>query len=658
MNAKKVAVKASAKPIVKAQAVVIDDAYARPSPEDLRKSLSSLRKFLRDVPAAKQWLDDSFGLAGSAQSRAYFDPLLQSEKRVLELWDKRGECPEAQRFLTEGMPDLVGEVEPLRQPLIQIEAALVERNWAIQRFPSLPNIDHVSHNVELVVIDYVLSPDTPPDMVEKIGESTKFLDLLVKRAESTAGAKFPFIVLVSSRPAIERRHADNFRKSVGTQGAYFRFIKKKYIEKDLGLCIDGFSEEAVELQSYRKMHLALRASLASANASMLASVDALELQDIAALHVGHLIHEGEALSDYFGWMLGQVLTAKLQQTVLLADASDSLPSENHRVLLGHLKPTQGIPQLFSELSSVRTAYGEMQKNRLGLRELRFGDLFAGLTKESRVDTQRFLLLISQTCDLLQCKITNGQALCVEGYATLVEDSEVGLMKATLRQLDEKGSTLVKLGKQYYQIEWSEANLISVPQSKLKAEKGYSYIGRLNEIYALEVQHNSLNRLGRIGVPVKPGYGVVFGVLHCSVWTAKGELPALRTLLDTKTVVAVLRPREKGAIALILSGEAKKWLHARLLELQSAAGWPVELNAMTAQLLIALNVPDVHFICKKTKASLQISRPIDKVDPETKELKKEPEIYSKLFVQFKNTGPFEDVLVPQSVRLQFEFEPIS
>lgn len=652
----------NAKAAVRPQAVVIDDAYARPSPEDLRKSLQTLRRFLRDVPQAKAWFDEIFELNGSAQSRSYFDPLLQKPERILDLWHRRAECPEAERLLAEGLPDLVGEVVPLRQPLVHIEEALVGRNWDIRRFASLPELSHVPNNVELVVIDYVLSPDTPPDMAAKISESTKFLEQLVQRSENTTGAKFPLIILVSSRPAIERRHAENFRKSVGLQGAYFQFIRKKFIENELGLRIDGFGDEVAELESYRNVHLALRKTLAEASKSLMQNVDALELQDIAALHVGHLIHEGEALSDYLGWMFGQVLTAKLQQAVILADASDSLPSENHRVLLGHLKPTQGIPKLFSELSSVRSAFGEMQKVRIGNRELRFGDVFAGIASDGKIDVAKFLLVVSQTCDLLQCKITNGQALCVEGYATLVEDSEAGLMKATLRQLDEKGSTLVQLGKQYYQVEWSEANLISVPQAKLKSEKGYSYIGRLNEIYALEVQHNSLHRLGRIGVPVKPGYGVVFGALKCTVWTAKGEITALSAAFDAKNVVAVLRPKPKESVIVLLSGQAKKWMGEQLKKLRVEATFPGELKDLIEKLLVAIETPDFHFICKKSgkagKHVLQVSRSFEKIDPVTNEKKKDAEIYNKLSMALNDVSVFGDVLLPQGVRLQLEFDPIS
>ena len=112
------------------------------------------------------------------------------------------------------------------------------------------------------------------------------------------------------------------------------------------------------------------------------------------------------------------------------------------------------------------------------------------------------------------------------------------MRATLHQLEDKGSILVKLGDVYYQVEWNDANLVSIEQTKLKREKGYLYIGRLNEVYALEAQHNALNRIGRIGVPIKPGYGMVFGAARIRVWGPKTEMADLAGSFDNTTVVAV------------------------------------------------------------------------------------------------------------------------
>lgn len=637
-------------------AVIIDDAYARPSPSDLRDSLQTLRRFLRAVPAAKQWFDSTFGLSGPVQARSYFAPLLDSPEAVLELWRRRGECPESERLLSEGLPDLVGEVDPLRLPLQHIEQTLAARGWRFTTFSALPDVSEIPAGIELVVIDYVLSSETPADMTSKIEESTQLLSELASRVKA-ADSDLPLIVLVSSRPNIEPRHADSFRRSVGVQGAFFRFIKKKSLQQELGHCVDGFVDEAGELQAYRRVHAALRSAVEKASGELLVKVDALELQDIAALHVGHLLNEGEAVSDYVGWMLGQVLAAKLQQAVALAEAAAALPNENHRVLLGHLKPTQGIPALFCEISSVKTAFGERLKQKDGVRELRFGDLFVGL-KNNKPDVSKFRLVISQTCDLLQAKITNGQALCVEGTGTVVEDNEAALLRATLRQLDEKGSTLISIGKAYYQIEWAEANLVSIPQAKLKGEKGFRYLGRLNEMYALEAQHNALHRLGRIGVPVKPGYGIVFGALRVSIWTAKGEVASLAQSFDTKTVVAVLRPRQKGTVGVLLSSQARRWLAERLIAMDGDASFPSELKDVASKLRSVLNRADFYLVCKRTsKGALQASGMTIENDSQTGATAEKNEHYPKLAMVFLNESVFEDTTPHAGVRLQFELQAI-
>ena len=643
--------------VARSKAIVIDDAYLRPTPDDLKNSLPSLRRFLRAVPEAKAWFDATFSLNGTVSDRGYFEPLLQSSDLILELWGRRSECPENQRFLEEGIPDLVAEVESVRLPLGHVEKALAASAWELVCFGSLPDLARVPADARLVVIDYVLTEETPADIVAKIAQSTNFLQRLVERAVASSMA-LPLIVLISSRPGVATNYAEEFREAVGLHGGYFHFILKANIPQQLGARVQGFIAEVEELESYRKVHGALQTSLASACTALMNSVKALELQDLAALHVGHLIREGEPLGDYVGWMLGQVLAAKLQQSVLLAEASGTLPPENHRVLLGHLKPTQGIPKLFCEVSSVRTASGDRARERLGTRELRFGDIFVGRLR-SKVDLSKFRLVVSQTCDLLQEKITNGQVLCVEGKGAEVIASEAELVRATLRQLDDKGSTLVRLeGDRYYQVEWAEVNLVSIDQVALKRERGYRYVGRLNEIYALEVQHNALNRLSRIGVPVKPGYGAVFGVFHLRVWSAKAEVAALARTFDNKTVTAVLRPLPRNQVAILLSIEVKKWLVEQLTESRGSELFPADLATVADDLVQSIGADqDFRFLCSRSKKGiLQLGVYRDAVE-DGRQVKK-PEWLNKVSVSVGAAPLFADVSQAQGVRLQLELDPIS
>jgi hypothetical protein len=638
------------------KAVLIDDAYLRPSPEDFRRSLQPLRRYLRGEPEAKAWFDAAFGLSGSPMERNYFEPLLSDPKRTVELWERRRECPESQRLLDEGLADLVAEVAPLRLPLEHVEETLTAEAWEIVRFGTLPDPTAVPEDASLVVIDYVLTPDTPADMSAMVDESTQFLQALVERS-SLSVRRLPLIVLVSSRPNVAKHDAEAFRKAVGLHGGYFHFIRKVSVLQELGPRIDGFTAEVAELESYRRVHSALRDSLASACQSLQSGINALELQDLAALHVGHLIHEGEPLSDYVGWLLGQALTVKLQESVALAEESGRLPPENHRVLLGHLEPTQGIPKLFCEASTVRTASGQRHKETTGSRKIQFGDIFV-VRIGGGIDASRFHLVLSQTCDLLQGKITNGQVLCAEGRGAVVNSSEADLMRATLRQLDDKGSTLIRhIDGTYYQVEWSEVNLVTIGHTILKRERGHRYVGRLNEIYALEVQHKALNKLGRIGVPIKPGYGLVFGAMRLRFWGPKAELTALARSFDNKTVTAVLRPLPKNLVAILLSAELKKWIVEQLEALPATA--PAELVGFSKELVTWIKTDeDFRLLCKQApKGTLQLGVTLKK--EENGQTVTSTSWQNKLSLAVGDTMLFSSAVVPsQGLRIQIEVDPIS
>jgi len=233
-----------------------------------------------------------------------------------------------------------------------------------------------------------------------------------------------------------------------------------------------------------------------------------------------------------------------------------------------------------------------------------------------------------------------------------------LMRATLRQLDNKGSSLIRLdGGAYYQVEWSDVNLITVEHTKLKREHGYRYIGRLNEIYALEVQHNALNKLGRIGVPVKPGYGLVFGAIRLRIWGPKTEQVALAKSFDNRTVTAVLRPQPKGLVAILLSAEVKNWLADQLEQLQDTL--PNEVREISTQLIGWIKADsDLRLLCKQV-ASGTLELGVTQEKQENGESKKTTTWKSKLSINFGGAAVFSNPVTPtQGPHLLLELDPIA
>lgn len=604
------------------KAIVIDDAYALPTSDTLRPHLKGLRSFLLRNAAAKAWFDETFGLEGKASVAAYFDPILESPEKQRLFWDERENCPDP-NYLTTVIADLVAEVTPKKAPLIAVEQQLLGRGWTISRLSQLPAVEDVDGDLSLLVIDYVLQYEMPKDLIEKIKRSIEFLQQLLVRY-STIG-RCPLVVLISSLPSVKKKQAEEFKGEVNLQGAFFRFIPKSGIAASFGPCIDGFVREREELNAFRKFHGDFAAALDDGVRSLTDQVRKLELQDLATLHVGQLHFEGESLGDYLGWMCGQVLTTKLQRDATLADSSDKLPSKSYKVLLGHLEPTQGIPQLFTELSSVRTASGELAKQRHKKRALRFGDVFAGAKPKKGEDVPiKYYLVISQTCDLLHGKLTNGQVLCVEGTAQEFEPTEAALLDATFKQMEDRGQIL-RSGDEFFQIEWQTKQLITLPQKELEKDKGVTYVGRLNEIYALEAQQEALHDLSRIGVPIKPGYGFFFSEARLKVYGSKHELGGLAATLKKETVLAAMRLDKGGSkpkYHLLLSADLRSWLTKELKRLHADAAFPNDLKALAEGFQDWLADEDFRIICTGNKGGVTASREVlDGGTPASKKIDK-------------------------------------
>ena len=75
------------------KAILIDDAYTRPTPAQLREYIPALRAYLTDHPPVKAWIDGEFRLTGNHMGGEYFDSLLQSNGEVRRFWDLRDASP-------------------------------------------------------------------------------------------------------------------------------------------------------------------------------------------------------------------------------------------------------------------------------------------------------------------------------------------------------------------------------------------------------------------------------------------------------------------------------------------------------------------------------------------------------------------------------------
>lgn len=569
------------------KAAVIDDDFARPRCDELQRYAHALRGFLSDNEAAKEWLDRQFGLAGDHRRTDYFDALFESQPEVLRFWNLRRECPGAAQLDAQVFAELAAEIDAARAPLRTIRGILERLGWVVQEFPALPaTSDGLDSDLSLIVVDYILDRSQPASSV-----GGQFLRGYLAKGKDRNDFRCPFIVLMTALPTFNDTDVLAFRDAVDIQGAFFRFAPKTANGQVTGFeqAVVAFERLQPELECFRRFHQQMVGVATRAMQKLSSEIRKMQLQDLATLHAGQLVQEGEDLAEYLAWLYGQVVTAEFLRDSDLSKWAAEIPQSSHDVLLGHLPPTNGIPALFASFSLIQSASAARHRQTHGHWQVRAGDLFLTLPlKNSSVAADDssaqptpvapgpYLLVISQDCDLLQSKITNGQVLCVEGHGSGLADTEVALLRATIRQMDNKGDLLFREADAYLQIAWETKNLRTLPIRTLSAEQGYRYLGRVNSIYALSAQHTVLDELTRIGVPLQPSYSMYFGSAELRV--AGGQAPNLSSVFDRGVVVAVLR-NEKGVSnkhVLLLAGELRDWLVTSLEAWRDSNEFPQRL----------------------------------------------------------------------------------
>ena len=588
------------------KALVIDDYYARPTSAELSSYIPTLRQFITDNPASgvKEWFDSTFGLSGDHKRGDYFDPLLNDGASIRRFWAMRDESPVGVRLSGDVFSTLVSTLHPAQRVLRDMEARLAAEGWVVRPEPALPSVASVERDISFIAIDYILVPGQPAQGLEK---SLTFLREVLAQCKAAPSEACPFVLLMSENPDAER-NAERVRKEARLHSAYFRFAKKAELSPtEVQRIVGGFIRQQPELENYRKLHVGLTDAFVAAADSLRKTIDELELQDLATLHAGQLVQEGEPLSDYLAWLYGQYLSAHMMRHRQLGDRTANLPATSHRVLLGHLSANDNIPKLFAAVSLTVPASAEKYKVDKGKLQVRFGDLFVyqgqpanppgGGDSQEQVASQRvpastpsierYLLVISQTCDLYHRNITNGQVLCLDGDAHELTRTEADLLRATIRQMDQQGRILHKGATRYFEVEWRPEDLRTIEEEKLATETGYRYLGRLNELYALQAQHSALDRLGRIGVPIQPSYSIYFKKVTLKVFEGPKEIPELAGASSAEMVVAVLRNEKahtpvsgkatKSKHRLLFSDELRNWLVAKLQALSGAEKTPSQLK---------------------------------------------------------------------------------
>lgn len=356
----------------------------------------------------------------------------------------------------------------------------------VGRDPSAEAID-----ADLIVIDLFLGRNQTGDDMERA--IARAQELVAGRAENP-----PLVILTSRSPRLNENR-DAFRDEAGLLGSTFRVASKSDLGKDGALEAMLFRlahhyEDAKRVAGF--VH-AWDCGLNEARERFIRVLRRLDLSDLAQVRALLLDFEGERLGEYLLDVADRVLQHEIEDNDdTIAAALELNKIDLNKYPAPHLTGTPDLQDLVHRMVF-------LHKDRLRLSEesgkpvLQFGDVLRWKKEGEEVYGNDVCLAVTPACDLVR-----GGAERVMLLAGKLEELQprdwsykAGPVRTAIIILPEEGRRWIRWNlKDVRTLEWEELDaLLGEGQHLIR-------IGRLREIYAIEIQEMLLADLGRIGRP--------------------------------------------------------------------------------------------------------------------------------------------------------------
>ena len=393
---------------------------------------------------------------------------------------------------------------------------------------------------DVLFVDYYLGEDVLPSgpvtqhkKTQARRASVEFLKSVVASATEEC---LPAIVLMSSYNV---SNVDQYRHDAGNwqiMSLRFQYLNKNLVRHtDQGLEIE---HEAADVlldtsqgymfgQCLQRVLLQWRLGAEKALQSLLKEMGDLHIKDFAYLMRFRLQDEGQPLSEYLEWLLGECLRGSISNKVdwkhnslLSLDSDNNMGASIEGAYDG---PTLKVAEFFHR---VRID----EKNSRTQSGYRLGDLFV------QPRGRNIRAVITPDCDLVMRK----------GRAKV---DTVLTMGGTLSSFDEEGSSADDFflrGKSPYSLRWNPKDLATFPitgQDSLQEHESLHFVGTLRPLYAQEMQRRALTDLSRVGLPVAPALGIN---ANAAVWIRTNDASdPVKPLKLSASPVATIVPARTG-----------------------------------------------------------------------------------------------------------------
>ena len=357
------------------------------------------------------------------------------------------------------------------------------------------DVPDVLESADLIIVDLFLGFRQVDRDIET---AIRWVKELVKgRAQSP-----PLVVLMSRSTRLDEKR-DAFRDTAGLLGSMFRVVRKAdladrgRVETVLRRLADHY-KDATRLAGF--VH-AWDAGLDQARVRFIRVLRRLDLSDIAQIRALLLEFEGQKLSEYLLDVADRVLQHEIEgDSDMISSAMKLNEIDVERYPPPHLTGSPDLQELVHRMVFLHSERLRLSGNARDDLGLQFGDVLRWTNENLGGD--EVSLVVTPACDLVRGVVKRVMLLwgTLFGLAPKDWSYRETPVRTPIVVLPNGERKWIKWdAKDVRTLSWDELDSLFAEPARLLR------IGRLREIYAIEIQQKMIAVMGRIGSPAKlPG----------------------------------------------------------------------------------------------------------------------------------------------------------
>ena len=346
-------------------------------------------------------------------------------------------------------------------------------------------------DADLIIVDLFLGyQQSEEDIDRAVRRVNKFVE---DRVHSP-----PLVVLMSRSSRLWDKRND-FRDNAGLLGSTFRVVSKAdlAVHGELERLLTRLASHYEDAKRVAGFVHAWDAGLDKARENFIRVLRRLDLSDLAQVRALLLEFEEQQLGEYLLDIADRVLQHEIEGTDDIIGAALELNRiDLNKYPAPHLVSSPDLQDLVHRMVFMHSDRLRLSEDK-GNIQLQFGDLLRWKSEDGTAFSDDVSLVVTPACDLMRNGVTH--VMLLSGKLESLEPRNWSYKADSVRT-----AIVILPDEDRKWIKWNLKNIKTHSWSEIYdlfgTQKRLSRIGRLREIYAIEIQQMMLADVGRIGRP--------------------------------------------------------------------------------------------------------------------------------------------------------------